>query len=278
MKEERNGDCIERRVARLERENRFLKGAGLAVLVAGGSILAMSFGGGDAGEGGMGQFKQVDTGHLVLRDNDGQMRAWLGIAEGGPRIVFFDASGQQRMGVGMTRQGEPALGIFDVGQNPRVVIGMMEGWPGVVLRDPQGKKRVAIYSRDEWSSMFFYDRREVKRAGIGHYGEGAAVNLCDERGDDRTGLTTDRNGSSLSFFDVGKQKRAGLGLLEKDQPALGFFSHEADPLLSMTGEDDEPAINLYGTNHIEIAISVTRSNAALLEMFGPERVLKWKAP
>ena len=80
-------------MARLERQNRWFRViAGLAVL-AGGAALAMALSGGDAG--GVGNFKQIDCGHLVIRDTDGQMRAWLGVAEGGPRLIFFDASGKE---------------------------------------------------------------------------------------------------------------------------------------------------------------------------------------
>ncbi len=267
---------IQERVARLERENRvFRYVAGLAVLI-GGVALLTAFTATDGGA--IGSFKQVDCGHIVIRDNDGQMRAWLGIAEGGPRIIFFDQSGQQRMGVGMTREGLPAVGIFDVGENPRMVLGMMEGWPGLVMRDPQGRKRVAIFSRDDWGSMYFYDRSETRRTGIGQFGEAAALNLCDDRGTDRTGLTTDRKGSSLSFFDLGGRKRAGLGILANDDPALGYFDHEGNNQLALSVIESEPSLYLYGTNRTEAAIWVSRTNAPRMHILGAERETLWKAP
>ena len=267
--------AMEKRMKRLEREARVARWAAGLIAVMAGVFIVM---GADGDDKSIGRFRQIDTGHLVLRDADGQMRAWLGIAEGGPRLIFFDQQGQQLLGVGMTRQGEPALGIFDVGQNERVVIGIMEGWPGVVLRDPQGKKRAALFSRDEWSSLYFYDRRETKRTGIGLYGEAAAINLSDDRGKDRAGLVTDRNGSSLSFFDHGGQKRAGLGILREDQPALGFFSHEGNNQVALSVINQEPALNLYGTNMIELAITVPMTNAPKFEIFTGEHKLTWKAP
>lgn len=268
---------MERRVRRLEREIRFTRAA-VAVAVAATIGLLMS--GADSDDKSIGRFRQIDTGHLVLRDPDGQMRAWLGIAEGGPRLIFFDQQGQQRLGVGMTRQAEPALGIFDAGQNERAVLGIMEGWPGLVLRDPQGKKRSALFARDEWSSLFFYDRREVKRTGIGLFGEAAAINLSDDRGKDRAGLTTDRKGSSVCFFDRGGQKRAGLGILADDEPALGFFNHEGLNQVALSVLKEEPALNLYGagTNKTEMAFTVPVTNMPALEVFGAERKLIWKAP
>ncbi len=260
----------------LEQELRLFRWAAGLMMVVAGSFFLMGLDDGD--DKAMGRFRQIDTGHLVLRDADGQMRGWLGIAEGGPRLIFFDQSGQQRMGVGMTRMSEPALAIFDVGQNERAVLGITDGWPGLVLRDPQGKKRVAMFSRDEWSSLYFYDRRETKRTGIGIYGEAASVNLSDDQGKDRAGLTTDRKGSSLSFFDKGGQKRLGLGLLLEDEPALGFFNHEGENQVALTVLKSEPALNMYGTNKLEMAISVPTTNIPEIKIYGSEHKLLWKVP
>lgn len=267
---------MEQRVKRLERQARFFRWTTVVLAVVAGSFIVMGLEPG--GDKSIGRFRQIDTGHVVLRDQDGQMRAWLGIAEGGPRLIFFDYQGQQRLGVGMTRQGEPALGIFDVGQNERAVLGIVEGWPGLVLRDPQGKKRAALFSRDDWGSLFFYDRREVKRSGIGIYGEAAAINLSDDRGKDRAALSTDRKGSSLCFFDRGGQKRAALGLTLEDDPALGFFQHEGGNQVALSVLNGEPALNLYGTNKVEVAVTVPRTNAPKFEVFGGGHTLLWKAP
>lgn len=268
--------AMEQRLKRLERETLVFRWVACLLAIVAGSFIVMGMDSGD--DKSIGRFRQIDSGAIVLRDPDGQMRAWLGIAEGGPRLIFFDQQGQQRLGVGMTRQGEPAMAIFDGGQNERAVLGIVEGWPGLVLRDPQGKKRAALFSRDDWSSMYFYDRREVKRTGIGLYGEAAAVNLSDDRGKDRTGLTTDRTGSSLTFFDIGQQKRVGLGVLRNDEPALGFFNHEGRTQVALAVINDEPGLNLYGTNKVEVAITVPATNSPQFEVYGAERKLIWKAP
>jgi hypothetical protein len=277
----RDSHDLVRRVARIERENRWLKTGVIAMAVAAGSMLWMGSSGPNAGGGGgdLGRFKEVSAGHIVLRDADGQMRAWLGIAEGGPRLIFFDQSGQQRLGVGMTKEAEPALGIFDGGENPRVIVGMVEGWPGMVFRDPQGKKRVAMLNRDEWATLYFYDRQETKRTGIGLFGDAAALNLCDDRGKDRTGLTSDRKGSSLSFFDMGGAKRVGLGtVLTTDEPALGFFDHEGNAQASLAVLNEEPSMCLYGTNRMEAVMTAGRTNKPAVSLYGPERTLIWHAP
>jgi hypothetical protein len=266
----------ERRLRRLERERWVWRGMAGAAVVAAGIMLVTGAGGSDKGS--MGQFRQVDAQRIVLRDNDGQMRAWLGVAEGGSRLIFMDASGQERMGVGMTRQSEPALGIYDGGDNPRVILGMMEGWPGFVFRDPQGHKRVAIFCREDWSSLYFYDRTETRRTGVGQYGEASALNLCDDRGKDRIGLVTDRKGSSLSLMDIAGVKRVALGTLREDEPALGFFDDMGEPQISLAALWADTGLKLYGTNRMEIAVSINKTNGPRVEIFGGGHKSLWQAP
>jgi len=268
--------AMEQRIRRLERENRITRWvAGLVIMVA-GAFFTMGLE--EGSDGSIGRFRQVDCGQVVVRDADGQMRAWLGLADGGPRLIFFDHMGQQRMGVGMTRLGEPAVGVFDGGQNERIALGIVEGWPGLVLRDPQGKKRAALFAREDWGSLYFYDRRETKRTGIGLYGEAAALNLSDDRGKDRAALSMDKKGASVSFLDRGGQKRVALGTLAGDEPALGFFNHEGENQVALSVLNEEPALNLYGTNRVEVALTVPLTNAPRIEVFGAEHTRLWKAP
>ncbi len=269
-------NSVEQRLKSLERELRIFRWAASLMVVAIVSLVVVGLDATDDDKS-IGRFRQIDAGHLVIRDADGQMRAWLGIAEGGPRLIFFDHSGQQRMGVGMTRQSEPALGIFDMGQNERVVLGIVDGFPGLVMRDPQGKKRAALFAREDWSSLFFYDKRENKRSGLGLFGEAAAINLCDDEGKDRVGLTTERKGSSLTFFDRGGQKRSALGLIGEDEPAFGYFTHEGVARMALTSLDDKPEFNLYGTNGLEVAVTVLATNGPQIQIYGNMRKSIWKA-
>jgi hypothetical protein len=271
---------LEARMSRLERQNRRWRTATGLVVAAAGSLLLMAYSRrADPAAGGAraAQFKQVDVEGVVLRDVNGQMRAWLGIAEGGPRILFYDSTGQQRAGLGLTAQGEPALGFFDGSQNPRAVLGMLEGWPGLVLRDPAGKKRVALHSRAQWASLDFFDARETKRSGIGLYEDAAAINLSDDRGKERSGLTTDRSGSSLCFFDVTGKKRVGFGLLERDEPALGFFDPDGRPQVGLSVFAEKPELSLNGTNQTGAAVSAGMEGPRV-QLYGENRRSIWTAP
>jgi hypothetical protein len=267
------------RLARLERQNRRLTLILVCLAPVVAALVLMGFTSVEEQLQGLKnlQVRQIETERLVIRDANGFLRGWLGIAEDGTRLVFYDQNGRQRAGFGMTSQNEPALAIFDPNQQTRIVLGLADGWPGLVIRDAGGLKRIALQTQPDWATLFFFDGRERKRAGIGLAKESAAVNLLDEYSVDRAGLTVDPNGSSLVFFDRMGVKRAGLGLLKEDSPALGFFEKSGELRLGLSVLPGLAEMAVYGTNRIEAAARVT-TNGPTFEIHGPERALLWKAP
>jgi hypothetical protein len=223
------------------------------------------------------QVRQIETQRLVIRDSNGLLRGWLGIAEDGTRLVFYDENGRQRAGFGLTLQNEPALAIFDPSQQPRIILGMADGWPGLVIRDNAGLKRIALQTQPDWATLVFYDSREHKRLGVGMAKEAAAVNLLDEYSVDRAGLTVDPNGSSLVFFDRFGVKRAGLGLMKEDSPALGFFEKSGELRLGLSALPDVTEMAIYGTNRIEAAVRIT-TNQPSMGIYEANHVVRWKVP
>jgi len=270
---------LEERFGRLERQNRRLT-LGLVCLAPLVVALAvMGFTSVEEQLQGMQnlQVRQIETQRLVIRDSNGLLRGWLGIAEDGTRLVFYDENGRQRAGFGLTRLNEPAMAIFDANQQPRIVLGMADGWPGLVVRDNSGLKRIALQTQQDWSTLVFYDGREHKRAGIGLAKEAAAVNLLDEYSVDRAGLTVDPNGSSLVFFDRMGVKRAGVGLMKDDSPALGFFEKSGELRLGLTAFPGLTEMAVYGTNRICAAVRIS-TNQPTFEIDAAENVVRWKAP
>jgi len=73
-------------------------------------------------------------------------------------------------------------------------------------------------------------------------------------------------------------KRAGLGLLGDDAPALGFFTHEGDTQVGLSVIENEPALNMYGSNRTEVAVVVGRTNQPYARILGARRQLLWQAP
>lgn len=270
---------LEERFDRLERQNRRLT-LGLVCLAPLVVALAlMGFSSVEEQLQGMQnlQVHQIETQRIIIRDANGLLRGWLGIAEDGTRLIFYDENGRQRAGFGLTRLNEPAMAIFDASQQPRIVLGMADGWPGLVVRDNSGLKRIALQTQQDWSTLVFFDGREHKRAAIGLAKEAAAVNLLDEYSVDRAGLTVDPNGSSLVFFDRMGVKRAGVGLMKDDSPALGFFEKSGELRLGLSAFPGLTEMAVYGTNRISAAVRIS-TNQPTFEIDAAENVVLWKAP
>lgn len=220
---------------------------------------------------------QLETERIVIRDGNGIMRGWLGIADDGARLLFYDQSGSQRAGFGLNTMFEPAMAFYDGKQNPRVILGLVEGWPGLVMRDLTGQKRISLQSQQTWSSLFFYDYREKRRSGIGIVGDAAAINLLDENGQERINLTSEHSASSMTFFDRFGIKRLGLGVVKEDEPAMGLFRADRSPVVTVSALNSLPEVALYGTNMTRL-ISNIGTNGIFIKAYGPEREVIWQVP
>lgn len=272
-------DSMMQRLTRLERQNRWLKRGLGTVFVLLGSLVFM---GATTIQDQLQALRelhitQLETERIVLRDNTGMMRGWIGTAENGSHIIFYDSNGRQKAGFGVTKAFEPALAFFDPDQNQRLVMGMVDGWPAMIFRDAANQKRIALHAQEQGSSLFFFDAREKRRAAMGMYEDAAVINLADAQEVDRVGLTTDPQGASLVFFDGKGKKRIGLGVLKEDNPALGFFSEEGLPRMSMAAFGRAPTFSLLGTNRFETVMDIG-TNGPQVQMFGPGRKTLWKAP
>ena len=109
--------ALERRIEKVERENRRLKIAALiAVLGLGG---AFSLG------AAANPPQKLEADKIVLRDAEGKTRIVLGIDEEGPGIAFLDAKGKLRMNLGLAKEG-PALDLLDAAEHPRATLLLTE--------------------------------------------------------------------------------------------------------------------------------------------------------
>ena len=82
----------------------------------------------------------------------------------------------------------------------------------------------------------------------------------------------------MSFFDRGGQKRNALGILAEDDPAFGYFTHEGQAQMALTVLAEKPEFNLYGTNGLEMAVTVLTTNEPQVKLVGGKHKLLWKAP
>ena len=73
---------------------------------------------------------------LVLRDQTGTLRAWLGEKDGNPGLDLRDRQGKLRATLGLAADGSPALVLYDAGQRVRAGLHLgPNGDPRLDLRD-----------------------------------------------------------------------------------------------------------------------------------------------
>ena len=108
--------ALSARVARLERQNRWLKRGGLAALVIVGTALLL----GSRAE----PAKTLEVERLVLRDTFGRQRAALQVTKGDDPAV--------------------SLILYDENERPRAGLGVNKDGPGLYFTDPNGKHRAVI--------------------------------------------------------------------------------------------------------------------------------------
>jgi hypothetical protein len=169
---------IEERLSRLEKANRQLKIALLAVVVLAGGSLWLSKAPGVRAQAPQWQ-QTIEAQGFVLRDSAGRPRAKLGVTgenwpffqllddrgvqrvrlsavqEGGV-LGFADGSGRPRATLGLTEEG-PGLFLYDASGRPRAALNLTEYGPGLSLRDANGKMRAALDLTEAGPSLVLFD-------------------------------------------------------------------------------------------------------------------------
>jgi hypothetical protein len=112
-------EALERRIEKVERENRRLKIAALIAVLCLGGALSL----GAAANPPQQQKLEAET--IVLRDAEGKTRIVLGVDKEGPGIAFLDAKGKLRMNLGLAKEG-PALDLLDAAEQPRATLLLTE--------------------------------------------------------------------------------------------------------------------------------------------------------
>lgn len=166
---------LERRLRRVERENRMLRRAG-AVLVIGVAAIML-----------MGQTilhrRSVESEAFLVRDARGQVRAMLKALENGTvGLSFYDQDGVSRAWL-------------------RV---LTDGTPGLVLSDQSGQVRTMLNVQgDGLVGLLFYDQSGNPRAWLNVLADGTGgLALFDEARESRAWLRLLADGSpGLTFWD-----------------------------------------------------------------------------
>jgi hypothetical protein len=140
--------AVVERLEKVERQNRRLRGAGIAVLVLAVAGLLM----GQA----MPRARIVEAEGFALKDAAGKARATLAVVKGAPRLLLYDENGKTRVGLNMTEAG-PSLALADENGKGRVVLDVRKDGAGLDLADENGKDRVVLEVRKDGPKLLMYD-------------------------------------------------------------------------------------------------------------------------
>ena len=118
------------RLEKVERQNRRLRGAGIAVFVLAAAGLLM----GQA----MPKARIVEAEGFQLKDGQGMVRAELVVDKDGPRMALRDENGKTRAKLIVIKEG-PGLALTDENGIDRAVLAVGKAGPGLALYDENEK-------------------------------------------------------------------------------------------------------------------------------------------
>jgi hypothetical protein len=197
MTTETEFDAIAKRLEKLERQNRWMRGiAGLAFVVATAVVLM----------GGQSQSKDSQPNNVVLRDDKGNERAWLGMGREGPALRFCGEDGKERLWLGVAKST-----------------------PGLVLYDEQGNRRAALSASKIGVNLVFYDGKNTPTAWLVMNDEAAALHLRGAERQSHAGLSVEKDGIAVWRHDPGGNVRVAENAL-KNVPGRSLHGETVDPL------------------------------------------------
>jgi len=186
------------RMERIEKQNRWLKGCMVALLL---SVLALAVMGAKAGPSD-GHFRQITAEGLTIVDGAGQELILIGFRkDAGAGIRILNKAGKRVLGIGITAD-ELGSGILVADQEgrPRVGLGMDEGVPSLVMINKNGKKTIGMGGDDRGYGLVIMDDNEIERVGLGLKEGNTGVLIYDDNGMYVRGMIRQKNGTHYSSY------------------------------------------------------------------------------
>jgi hypothetical protein len=87
--------------------------------------------------------KVIRATQLILEDETGKPRAWLGVSKDGPMLTLVDENGKPRAMLSVRKDG-PALLLDDETGKLRAALGVLKSGPGLEMLDENGKQRAVL--------------------------------------------------------------------------------------------------------------------------------------
>ena len=208
---------IAARLARLERENRRVKKAGL-VLLGGAGLLLL------AAARPAGRVRIVEATELRLIDSTGALRGAMTADRTGAQLLLKDSVGKNRARLRVADDGTPRLELLD--RTERVRIGLALDHDGAALAhfdDDASHPRVKLSTAANGAAHLELSDAAKKRAEIAVEGDGVAglaVFDAEENVKLRSGVTTD-GAPAVKLIDADGTLRASLGTIALKEAGSG---------------------------------------------------------
>ena len=236
-----NWQALVVRLGKLEKENRRIRGIGIALLVLAAALLLM---GQTPGQ------RTVEANEFVLKDANGTVRGRWEARAYGPQFVLFDATGKSGVDLAVLDSAGAGLTLRDASGKDRARLLATVNGPGLNLTDANGKDRLLLTADDTEDS-----------AGLGLY---------DKEGNQPVRLSVGPGRAHLILFPPGEAPTARLIYLGA-RPGLG-------PQLMV--KDKEGFSTIIGTTDLRAPRTgaTGKTSAASVMLFDKDNNVLWQAP
>ncbi|HVA00082.1 MAG TPA: hypothetical protein VMV34_00350 [Terriglobia bacterium] len=170
---------------------------------------------------------------LGLFDADGNVRACVGVDEGGlPWLEFYDASQKSVLNVLVDERG-PRIGLFYGNREPGVHVALSEGGPRMSLTSPNGQESVDLLVSGDGPLIMLVDANGKPVASVGVWKGRPHLTLHDPSGRGQLSLKVAPSGAKELFMGLGREA----------QPTVG-------PSLKLEVTDDGPCLKFGKDNRV----------------------------
>ena len=226
---------LERRLSRVERENRRLRRTGAAALMVTASLVLM----GQARRGARERdgAEVVEASRFVVKDAAGNLRAVLGPDQTGMGTGLA-IMGKGRVYLGVGPEGNLGLRLIDETGRPRCLLNSQpDGHTALEIRDQAEKARIVVSLRaDGTPAVRLADQDGKERASLVLLADGGAgLVLTDAAGKVHAALAAQPDGSSgLNLMDKAEKTRLSLDVRPDGAPSLAILDEKGQPVHRLT--------------------------------------------
>jgi len=142
--------------------------------------------------------KVIRANGFVLEDENGKVRATLGVIDG-PGLSIFDEDGKRRAALLVDKERSKLQLVGDKG-NIGVDLKASEG-EGELALGGSGRPRIILTALPDDTGLYLYDEKGKHRLRLGASNIGAVLALCHEDGRSGVRLVMSSAGPEVELFD-----------------------------------------------------------------------------